>query len=60
MKREELTPSQLMELSRIVESMVNLNKITKEEGNLFLEKAGLTVQSDNEWIDTVGTVYTFL
>lgn len=59
MNRNTLTPSQLTELSRTVESMVISKMITVEEGMDFLGKAGLTQVVGSTWVDTTGTKYVF-
>jgi len=59
MNKNTLTPSQLTELSRAVELMVNSEMITVEEGVDFLGKAGLTQVEGSTWVDTTGTKYVF-
>lgn len=49
----------LLELKKITTRMVHEGRITKEEQIDFLEKAGLTQLTENDWVDEANSKYSF-
>ena len=50
----------LLELKSITDAMARDGKITVGEQIDFLEKAGLTKITKDEWVDDAGSKYSFL
>ena len=49
----------LLELKSITNEMVHQGRITKGEQIDFLEKAGLTKITKDQWVDEAGSNYSF-
>lgn len=54
-----ISPTELMDLMRILGKLVDLNKIEESEMIDILQRSGLTrLPNGNGWLDSNGAVYT--
>jgi hypothetical protein len=58
MTNNHITSSDLMDLARILSSMVSSSRLTEIEAIQLLSKAGLTRGDSNQWVDEVGSKYS--